>query len=148
MKGRELTSRLQASTTNKETINIILLGQVAAVLLADTTAVDDAGVVGGFGGNGIGEPLANSGVDFLGLCGGGNLAGSDGPGERGILGKNYDQEYTEKGIPDGLVGNDDLGPLVLAQDLGNGTELPSDDLDGLSGFTLLYDFSSVLGVRI
>lgn len=79
--GEELTSRLQASATNQETINIILLGQVTAVLLANATTVDDAGVVSDFGGDGLTEPLANSGVDFLRLSGCGDLAGSDGPAE-------------------------------------------------------------------
>lgn len=50
-------------------------------------------------------------------------------------------------LPDRLVGNDDLGPFFLAQDLGNGTELSGDDLDGLSAFALLYDISSVLIVE-
>lgn len=39
--------------------------------------------------------------------------------------------------PDRLVGNDDLGPFFLCQDLGDGTELSGDDLYGLSGLTLL-----------
>lgn len=50
----------------------------------------------------------------------------------------------EGNAPDRLVGNDDLGPFFLAQDLGDGTELSGDDLDGLFGLTLLYDISSVL----
>lgn len=41
-------------------------------------------------------------------------------------------------LPDGLVGDDNLGPLVLAQDLGGSVELAGDDLDGLVGLTLLY----------
>lgn len=39
--------------------------------------------------------------------------------------------------PDRFVGDDDLGPFFLAQDLGDGTELSGDYLDGLFGFTLL-----------
>lgn len=74
-----LTSRLQASTANEETIDVILFGQFTAVLLANATSVDDTGVVSDFGGDGLTEPLANGGVDFLGLSGGGDLASSDGP---------------------------------------------------------------------
>lgn len=46
--------------------------------------------------------------------------------------------------PDRLVGNDDLGPFFLAQDLGDGAELSGDNLDGLLGLTLLRYISSVL----
>jgi hypothetical protein len=40
-------------------------------------------------------------------------------------------------LPDGLVGNDNLGPLLLAQLLGGSVELVGNDLDGLVGLTLL-----------
>jgi hypothetical protein len=40
-------------------------------------------------------------------------------------------------IPDGLVGDDDLVPLLLAQLLGDSVELAGNDLDGLVGLTLL-----------
>ena len=43
-----------------------------------------------------------------------------------------------KFIPDGLVGNDDLFPLLLAELLGDSVELAGDDLDGLVGLTLLH----------
>lgn len=45
-------------------------------------------------------------------------------------------------VPDGLVGNDDLGPLLLGELLGGSVELAGNDFDGLVGFTLL------LGVRL
>lgn len=76
---RKLTSWLQASTTDKETIDIFLLGQVVAVPIADAASVDDTGVVRDCGRDGFTEPFANSGVNFLGLSGGGNLTGSNGP---------------------------------------------------------------------
>lgn len=75
----ELTGRLQASTANKEAVNIVLLGEVTAVLLADGTAVDNTGVFRSLGGNSLAEPLADGGVDFLGLFCGSDLAGSDSP---------------------------------------------------------------------
>lgn len=54
-------------------------------------------------------------MDLLGLLGGGDLAGANGP--------------------DGLVGDDNLGPVG---DLGlEGLELLADDLDGLAGLALL-----------
>jgi hypothetical protein len=58
-------------------------------------------------------------VNLLGLLGGSDLAGTN--------------------SPDGLVGNDNLCPLLLGQLLGGGIELTGDDLDGLVGFALLYD---------
>jgi hypothetical protein len=40
-------------------------------------------------------------------------------------------------LPDGLVGDDNLSPLLLAQLLSGSVELTSDDLNGLVGLTLL-----------
>lgn len=69
-------------------------------------------------------------MDLLGLLGGGDLAGADGP--------------------DGLVGDDDLAPVG---DLGlQGGELGGDDVEGLAGLALVqalaatpYDADAVLG---
>lgn len=58
-------------------------------------------------------------MDLLGLLGGSDLAGTDGP--------------------DGLVSDDNLSPLLLAELLGGSVELASDDVDGLVGLALLYD---------
>jgi hypothetical protein len=113
--------RLQAGTANQETVDIGLLGQLAAVLLADGATVDDADVLRGLGGDVVAEPLADGGVDLLGLLGGSDLAGADGP--------------------DRLVGNDDLLPLLLGELLGDGSKLPSNDVDGLAGLTLLCSVS-------
>lgn len=108
--------RLQASTADEEAVNVGLLAELHAVLLADAAAVQDAGLVGGLGVDLLLEPLADGGVDLLGLLGGGDLAGADGP--------------------DGLVGDDDLGPV--GADLGlEGVELLGDDGDGLAGLALL-----------
>lgn len=40
-------------------------------------------------------------------------------------------------LPDGLVGNDNLSPLLLAQLLSGSVELAGDDLNSLVGLTLL-----------
>lgn len=79
VKTDRLTGRLQAGTANKEAVNIRLLGELAAVLLADGATVDDTDLILGLGGDGLAEPLADSGVDLLGLLSGSNLAGTDGP---------------------------------------------------------------------
>lgn len=75
----QLTGRLQAGTADEETVNIGLLGELTAVLLADRATVDDADLVLSLGRDGLAEPLTDSGVDLLGLLGGGDLAGADSP---------------------------------------------------------------------
>lgn len=42
------------------------------------------------------------------------------------------------GLPDGFVGDDDLGPLILGEALGNGIQLPGNNVEGLVGFTFLF----------
>jgi hypothetical protein len=106
---------LQAGTANEETVNVLLLGELVAVLLADTATVDDSGVVRSGLADLLGEVFADGGVHLLGLLGAGDLAGANGP--------------------DGLVGNDDLAPVLDL--LGDGAELVGDDLDGLVGLSLL-----------
>ena len=71
--------RLQRSTANKETVNIGLLSKLAAVLLVDTAAVQDTGLLRSLGRDLLLEPLADGGVDLLSLLGGRDLAGADGP---------------------------------------------------------------------
>lgn len=39
--------------------------------------------------------------------------------------------------PDGLIGNDDLLPLLLGKFLGDSSKLPSNDVDGFASLTLL-----------
>jgi hypothetical protein len=108
-------SRLQAGAANKETVNVGLLGEVLAVLLADGAAVDDTGGLGDLLAELLVEPLADALVNLLRLLGGGDLAGADGP--------------------DGLVGDDDLAPVLDL--LADGGELVDDDLHGLVGLALL-----------
>jgi hypothetical protein len=109
------TGRLQAGTADQEAVNVGLLGQLGAVLLVDAAAVQDAGLLGDLGVDVVLEPGTDGGVDVLGLGGGGDLAGADGP--------------------DGLVGDDDLGPVgELGLERG---ELLADDVDGGAGLALL-----------
>lgn len=118
-RSSELTGRLQAGTANEEAVNIGLGRELAAVLLADGTTVDDTDVILSLGADGLAEPLTDSGVNLLSLLGGSDLAGTN--------------------SPDGLVGNNDLRPLLLGQLLGGGVELTGNDLNGLVGLPLLYD---------
>jgi hypothetical protein len=106
---------LQAGTANEETVNVLLLGELVAVLLADTATVDDSGVVRSGLADLLGEVLTDGGVDLLSLLSAGDLAGANGP--------------------DGLVGNDNLAPVLDL--LGDSAELVGDDLDGLVGLSLL-----------
>lgn len=107
--------RLQRGTANKESINVLLLGQLVAVLLADTATVDDACRLGSLLADLLGQPLADSSVNLLCLLRRGHLARTNGP--------------------DGLVRNHNLAPVLDL--LGHGTELVRDDLDRLAGLTLL-----------
>lgn len=69
----------QTSSTDKESIDILCLAQLATVLAIDGTAVNDTGGLGDLGGSAAGEPGADGGVDFLGLGDGGDFAGADSP---------------------------------------------------------------------
>lgn len=125
----QLTGRLEGSTTDKETVNVGLLGELAAVLLVDAAAVEDAGLVGDLVADAA-EEVTDGLVDLLSLLDGGNLASADGP--------------------DGLVGDDDVAPVG---DLGlEGLDLGGDELDGLAGLAGLEaltaapdDLQAVLG---
>ena len=107
--------RSEGSTTDEETIDIGLLGRLHAVLGVDGTTVDDTDLLGDVGGDVVSEPLSEGLVDLLSLGGGGDLAGTDGP--------------------DGLVGNDDVVPVL--DGVGVGLELSADDSGGLAGLSLL-----------
>ena len=74
-----LTCRFQAGTANEETVDIGLLGELTAVLLADGATVDDSSAIGNLGGDGLTEPLADGSVHLLSLLSSSNLAGSDSP---------------------------------------------------------------------
>lgn len=112
--------------------------ELAAVLLADGATVDDTDVLLSLRGDRLAEPLADSGVDLLGLLGGSDLAGTNSPM---VKVSNYTQKHSSSSgnglLPDGLVGNDNVGPLLLAQLLGGSIELTGDNINGLVGLTLL-----------
>lgn len=114
---KKLTGWLQASTSNQEPIDITLGSQVLAVLLADRATVDDSRLLCDLVADGLRQPLAESGVDLLRLRGGGDLAGAN--------------------SPDGLVGNNNVSPLLGADGLSDGTELCGDDGNGLALLALL-----------
>lgn len=50
-------------------------------------------------------------------------------------------------VPDGLVGDDNLGPLLLGELLGDGVELAGDDVDGLASLALLSGISTWFNCR-
>ena len=79
MLTQALTGRFQASTANQESINIWLLGQIAAVFLGNTSTVKDTSSLCGLRRDSRHEPLANFGMHFLSLLGGGDFAGSNSP---------------------------------------------------------------------
>ena len=71
--------RLQRSTTDEETIDVGLLGELAAVLLVDTAAVQDTGLLSSLGRDLLLQPLADGSVDLLSLLSGSDLASTDSP---------------------------------------------------------------------
>jgi hypothetical protein len=70
---------LQAGTSNQETIDIGLLGQLRAVLLGNTATIQNTGLLGGLRGDLLLQPLTDGGVDFLCLLSSSDLAGANGP---------------------------------------------------------------------
>ncbi len=73
------TGRLKTGTTDQESVDIGLLGELLAVLLTHRATVNDTSVLGSLSGDGVAEPLADGSMDFLGLLRGSNLASSDSP---------------------------------------------------------------------
>ena len=112
---QQLTLRLQASTTDQEAVNVLLLSKILAVLATDTATVEDAGLISNLVANVGPEPLADGLVHLLGLLNRGDLASANGP--------------------DGLVGDDNFGPII---NLGlDRSKLLLDYRNSLAGFTLL-----------
>lgn len=106
---------LEGSTADKETVNVGLVLERSSVLAVGRATVDDADGLSGLLAKLGGQEGADLLVDTLGVVGGGSKTGANGP--------------------DGLVGNDDAGPVL---DLVNdGLELALADVEGLVGLTLL-----------
>lgn len=112
-----LTSRLQAGTTNQETINVGLLAELAAVLLVDAATVQDTGLLSNLVADLALEVTTDGGMGILSLLRSGNLAGTNGP--------------------DGLVRDDNVLPAA-GTNLGlEGLKLSGDNLDRLVALALL-----------
>lgn len=109
-----LTLGLQAGAANQETIDILLLGKLLAVLTVDAATVEDAGLLSDLIADLTLEPGADGGVNLLCLLDSGNLASAN--------------------SPDRLVGNDNLAPV--ADLFADSSELLLNDSDGLAGLAL------------
>lgn len=94
MHGRH-TGRLKTGATDQESVDIGLLGELLAVLLTHRATVDDTGVLGSLGGDGVAEPLADGSVNVLGLLGGSNLASSNSPVYLLVYSYSYKENATE-----------------------------------------------------
>lgn len=70
---------LQASTANQEPVDIRLCSQVTAVLVRNTSTVQDPRLLSSLSGDLLLQPVADSRVDLLCLLGGSDFAGTDGP---------------------------------------------------------------------
>jgi len=87
--GKEIG--LQGSSADKETVNILLLGQLITVRGIHRATIDDPDGIGNFSRNIGGEPIAHLGVYLLGLLRGGILSCPN--------------------SPDRLVSNHDIAPI-------------------------------------
>lgn len=86
-------------------------------------------------------------MDFLCLGVGCDLASADGPrtNRHCQTWLSCAASSLESGLPDGLVGNDDLLPFLGGENGCDGIELLGHDVDGLAGLTLLYLLSGPEG---
>lgn len=57
-------------------------------------------------------------------------------------------DFTGSDGPDGLVGDDDLGPFVLGEALSDGIELSGDNFEGLVGFALLFRSKETVSIGV
>mmetsp|Transcript_22373 Transcript_22373/g.43855 ORF Transcript_22373/g.43855 Transcript_22373/m.43855 type:complete len:276 (+) Transcript_22373:365-1192(+) len=78
---------LERGTTNEEAVNVLLLDELVAVLFSDGATVEDTGLSSNLLRDVLLEPVAELGVDLLGLLGRGSLASANGP--HGLVGKNH-----------------------------------------------------------
>ena len=134
----ELTSWLQARSANKEPIDITLRGQIAAVLLAHTTTIDDSSFLRYFRRHRFGQPLADGGMDFLCLF---YIVAVSAP-EIQVCGEgkvwemaSIDSRHTGCGnlagtnCPNRLIRNNNLLPLFLVNRLVHRLQLLRHDLN-------------------
>lgn len=107
--------RLETCAANQESVNVLGLCQLLAVLLAHTATVDDSGLLCNAGRDFLAQEISDRGMNFLCLLGGRDLSGTNGP--------NW------------LVCNDNLAPVRDL--LCNSTNLACNHIDGLVGLSLL-----------
>ena len=82
-------------------------------------------------------------MNLLSLLSGSNLAGSDSPGREKHWLAPCRHTRGQGSLPDGLVGDDNLSPLLLGELLGSSVELPGDNVNGLVALTLLLKYISL-----
>mmetsp|Transcript_45779 Transcript_45779/g.128808 ORF Transcript_45779/g.128808 Transcript_45779/m.128808 type:complete len:336 (-) Transcript_45779:28-1035(-) len=114
--------RLERSTSHKESINIGLGRKTGSGLSAGRSTVKDTGLVGNIGSSNFSEVLADISMGFLSLLGGGSKTSTDGP--------------------DGFIGNDNIFPVFLGENISIGLDLREDEIVGGSSFTVFKGFST------
>ena len=138
--------RLQARAAHEEAINILLLAQIRAVLLAHAASVYDPGVLFGRLGE-LAQPFSDGGVHLLRLLCRRDLASADGPTVVSVIvplfprymestgSRRGEQDLSPEDSPDRLVCNHNLAPIRNL--VGNSLQLMCDDADGLVLLALL-----------
>ena len=111
----EKGARVETRAADQKAVNIVLFHEFGGVFRLHTAAVKDA-EVGSLGPEQVGEDGADFVMDLVGLFRGGHLAGANGP--------------------DGLVGDDQLGDLLLGKALQGATHLGLDHGHGFLGLAL------------
>jgi hypothetical protein len=114
-------SGLQSSTTDQETIDVLLLEKINGVLFSDGTTVDNSDGIRDVLGDFLGQMSSDESVDFFSLFGGSGLSGTDGP--------------------DGFIGNDDSGVIFSRELALQSVELSGDDVQSFIAFSLLKRFT-------
>mmetsp|Transcript_15001 Transcript_15001/g.36617 ORF Transcript_15001/g.36617 Transcript_15001/m.36617 type:complete len:218 (+) Transcript_15001:3626-4279(+) len=114
--------RLQRSSSDKESINVFLGRKSWSGGGVGGSTVKDTRLGGNIGSSDFSEVLTNVGVGILGLFWGGSKTSSNGP--------------------DWFVGDDNVVPVFLGEDIGVGLDLWENKLVGGSGFTALQRLSA------
>jgi len=97
---------LETGSAHQEPVDVWLGTEFGGCAGGDTASVNDSGVGRHLGGDVVLEPLAEVVVDFLGLGGGGGLAGTDGPNR--FIGEDDPAPVGDVGLHRGQLGEHNL----------------------------------------
>ena len=130
------TCRLQTRSTNQKPINVFLLCKVLAILIRHRAAINNPGVLRGFGRYRRGKPFPNRLMNLLGLLCGCDFASANCPSQYIKSGSpRLELSRSQFRLPDRFICDDDIRPIFRS--VCNSVELTCYDFDGFLGFALL-----------